>query len=133
MKKVRPMLFLLLALTAPGAWPEGLQKLNERGIAYASGGVGEDERSTLTAMAGDYNLKLVFADKEGGHFLADIRVAIQPPKGAPLLEAVADGPWFFAKLPPGNYVVNVAAGDERQSRKVAIGRTGRANLHFYWP
>lgn len=130
--KIRSYLALILALSSINAWGAGLEKRNEQGIAYASGGVGVDEREALKALAPDYNLKLVFADRDGGHFLSDIRVSIKPVKGEKLLETVADGPWFFAKLPPGSYVVTAGSGQAEQARKVTVAGKGRSTLHFYW-
>lgn len=45
------------------------------GVSYASGGVGTASIDRLNALAGGFNLKLVFADKSGA-YLADVRVNI---------------------------------------------------------
>lgn len=106
------------------------KKQSDGGVPYISGGIGEDERTALNAAAADYNLKLVFADKGGGHYLSDIKVSIKGAKGADVLEAVSDGPWFLAKLPPGSYRVTASAGDQRQSRSVTVGKQKQSRLAF---
>lgn len=108
------------------------QKQSDSGIPYVSGGIGEDERSALTAAAANYNLKLVFADKAGGHYLSDIKVSIKGARGTDVLAAVSDGPWFFVKLPPGSYKITATTGDQQQTRALAVGkqRLGTVSFHF---
>lgn len=133
--KTSLILAMILALASISGFaadvPAGIQpKQSDSGIAYVSGGIGQDEREALTAQAAGYNLKLVFADKSGGHYLSDIKVSIKGAKGADVLEAVADGPWFFAKLPPGSYRVSAAVGEQRQTRAVTVGKQRQSRLAF---
>lgn len=106
------------------------QKQSDSGIPYVSGGIGEDERAALNAAAATYNLKLIFTDKGGGHYLSDINVSIKGAKGADVLEAVSDGPWFLAKLPPGTYRVSAGIADQRQTRSVTVGKQKQSRLAF---
>lgn len=107
------------------------QKQSDSGVPYVSGGIGEDERSALNAAAANYNLKLIFADKSGGHYLSDVKVSIKGAKGASVLDAVADGPWFLTKLPPGAYKVTAVAGDQQQTRSVTVGKK-QSKVDFYF-
>lgn len=133
-------LILTLALGAVGplqAQPAesccaNLHKQSDSGIAYASGGIGEEERQALNSRAANYNLKLLFADKKSGEFLSDIRVSIKGTKGTDVLDAVADGPWFFASLPPGSYRVTAASGEQRQTRPIAVRKGKQSRLSFYF-
>jgi hypothetical protein len=61
-----------------------------------------------------------------------VRVRIADEKGAELLEAETDGPFFYARLAPGTYVVTAWYGDEAQSRRVRLGEKGAAVLALYW-
>ena len=101
------------------------------GIPYVSGGIGLDEREALRAMAKDYNLKLVFAIKEG-NYLADIGVLIKNAQGKTVLEAVSDGPWFYAKLPGGQYTVTAIMMEKTNTQNMQIKPAGHSVLHFYW-
>lgn len=132
-------LALLLAAASSLAFPAdeaccaAPQAQSANGIAYISGGIGEDERTALTAAAAGYNLKLVFADRSGGHFLSDVKVGIRNAKGEPVLDAVSDGPWFFVKLPPGSYRVSAAAEDKSLTRGVTVGKGKAKTLQFAMP
>ena len=101
------------------------------GIPYVSGGIGLDEREALSATASEYNLKIVFALKEG-NYLADASVLIKNAQGRTVLDAVSDGPWFYARLPTGQYAVTATMMEKANTEKVQIKPAGQSVLHFYW-
>lgn len=107
--------------------------LKQGDVVFASGGIGEDERQALAAMANDYNLKLIFASKASGAYLADISVSVVSTKGTKILDAVSDGPWFFAKLPAGRYKITAVAEGRSVVQQAVIGSERQTQLHFYWP
>jgi len=53
--------------------------------------VGSDEREELKSMAMGYNLKLIFA-KKNGNYLAGIGVAIYDSEGDLIFDATSEGP-----------------------------------------
>lgn len=101
------------------------------GIPYVSGGIGLDEREAMSAIASEYNLKIVFALKEG-NYLADASVLIKNAQGRTVLDAVSDGPWFYARLPAGQYAVTATMMEKANTEKVQIKPAGQSVLHFYW-
>jgi hypothetical protein len=101
------------------------------GIPYVSGGIGLDEREALSATASEYNLKIVFALKEG-NYLADASVLIKNAQGRTVLDAVSDGPWFYARLPAGQYAVTATMMEKANTETVQIKPAGQSVLHFYW-
>ena len=100
-------------------------------IPYVSGGVGVEERDRLKSMAGDDNLALSFALKNG-HYLGGAEVSIKDGKGNDLVEAVSDGPLFFAKLPAGRYVVEATAMGKTITRAVNISANRQTHVFFAW-
>src|SRR4030042_2735367 len=92
-----------------------------QGIPYVSGGIGSDEREKLAAIGKNYSLKLVFAIK-GGEYLADVEVEISDSTGKKVLDAVADGPWFFTNLPPGKFTITATMMGKEQKRGAHIGK-----------
>ena len=101
-------------------------------VYYVSGGVGEDSVERLNARARDFNLKLVFTLNEG-NYLADVDVVIVDARGAKLIEHTADGPFFFAKLPAGQYSVTATNEGKAVTRKVMVGASNLRTEHFRWP
>ena len=99
-------------------------------VAYASGGVSEESRDNLNAIAGDFNLKLVMATKSG-EYLSDVDVMITDDRGRPMVTAVADGPWFFARLPNGHYTVTASNHGATQRKSINVGgRQSRVDLRW---
>ena len=118
----------------PGWSPPGgfLRVQDYQGIRYVSGGVGEGERAALDALSGQFNLRLLFAMQGSGDYLADVRVNVVDSRGAVVLNASSNGPWFLVALPPGSYTVEVSAMDQTQRQSANIGGSSQSRLNFYW-
>src|SRR5262245_56608191 len=82
-------------------------------------------------MARDFNLKLVFTLSEG-NFLAGVPVRITDSRGRVVVEDVAEGPFFMAKLPAGSYTVTASKDGSTQTRKVQVG-SGLRTEYLRWP
>jgi hypothetical protein len=102
-----------------------------RGISYMSGGFGYDERNAMTISGKGYSLKLILSTKKGD-YLSDVEVRVEDGAGKEVLSALSEGPWFFAQLPPGDYVVNATALGKPQRKPLRVGGSGQAALHFIW-
>jgi hypothetical protein len=113
--------------------PKGKQEPSVReDVKFVSGGIGIASQEHLKAIEKDFNLKLVFTLVEG-NYLADIAVTIKDAKGKTVIEHVADGPFFMARLPAGIYAVTARRNGEVQTRKVTI-RSGRLLTEYLrWP
>jgi hypothetical protein len=114
-----------------GPGTAGLQVRKAGEISYLSGGVGKPERDQLRAMEKDFNLKLVFTLADG-KFVASVRVVVSDAKGRKLLEHVADGPYFLARLPAGHYSIAATFAGKTETRKidVAAGRLRTEQLRW---
>ena len=102
----------------------------QNGVSFASGGIGIDSEQQLKAREKEFNLKLVFTLVEG-NYLADVGVSIKNAAGKTLVEHVADGPFFLAKLPAGTYTVATNYEGKSQTRKVSVG-AGLKTEYFRW-
>ena len=100
-------------------------------VSYVSGGVSEEDRAAFDSIVRDFNLKLVFATKNG-EYLSDTEVVVSSGRGQPVLEARSDGPWFFARLPSGQYTVTASANGRSIRRSVVVGARGLRTLDFRW-
>ena len=120
-----------LPLAADSGVPPLIQPVTQGDITYVSGGFGMDERQALNDAARDYNLKLVFAEKGSGAYVADVKLAIADAKGRTILEAVSEGPWFLVKLMPGRYKVTAEALGQSLTQQVRVG-SRLTTRHLYW-
>lgn len=118
------------APTQPAA-PPALQAQQQGNITFVSGGAGDEDRAALKQVESQYNLRLLFAARNGD-FLANIGVTLADTGGRTLLDTVADGPIFYAHVAPGRYRLTVSNGGQSQSRNISLSATGAVSADFYW-
>ena len=109
----------------------GIATAAEQNVKFVSGGVGEDSAQRMAALGKEFNLKLLFAAKDG-HYLGDIAVTISDGAKHKVLETTAEGPFLFAQLPPGRYSIVATYAGLAQTRSIAIAATGRREVVFRW-
>ena len=102
------------------------------GVTYVTGGAGTEAVDRLRAMEKDFNLKLVFALKNG-EYLADVDVSVVDAANHVVLNTSSEGPLLLAKLPAGNYQVNANYRGSVERRAVAVGATTLRTIDFRWP
>lgn len=102
----------------------------QNGIAYVTGGIGEEEQAAMKAIRTDYNLLLTFATKSGA-YRSDVQLDIMDAKGASLVTVPNAGPMFFAKLPPGTYRVSAAAEGKTFKRTIKVGKAPK-EIILHW-
>jgi hypothetical protein len=107
-----------------------LQAQQQGNITFVSGGAGDEDRDALHQVENQYNLRLMFAARNGD-FLANIGVTLSDARGKAVLDTVAEGPIFYAHVPPGRYRVTVSNQGQAQSRDITIGN-GPVRQDFYW-
>jgi hypothetical protein len=99
-------------------------------IMYATGGVGEDERMEMDAMGKDYNVKMVFVEAPR-YYVSGVMVKIEDSRGKVLLETTSSGPWFFAKLPQGDYRFIASFHDHQELKNLNVA-SGHETVEFFW-
>ena len=104
----------------------------QKGIQYESGGGTLAEKSAMQGFCDlkKYNLKVVFK-ATARRYLKEMKVAVQDTAGKTILSVDCKGPWFFAKLPEGEYLVRASVMGHEQVKKVVV--TGELKtLEFQW-
>lgn len=103
------------------------------GVAAVSGGASVEEFAALNREASNYSLKLVFAARGSGAYLADVDVTLKSlPGRETVLERRTEGPLLLAALPPGRYEMTAVFHDvvpgapTTQRRLIQVPRHGRA-------
>lgn len=108
-----------------------VQPLQQNGISYLSGGVGEDEARAISQAQG-YNLHVTFAIGPENKYVADVDIAIRNASGQTLLTLDETGPLVFVQLPPGKYTVVATRNDEERRATAEVGSGAPRNLVFHW-
>jgi hypothetical protein len=100
-------------------------------VPYLTGGVGQEELAQLAEQATGFNVKILFADRDGA-FITGVKATIRAPGGRPLLQVASGGPILFAKLPPGNYEIEATYQGVRKDHRLSIGSKGRSETTLRW-
>jgi len=100
--------------------------------AVMSGGIGSSARDELAAKAHGYNTKLVFA-LSSREYISDVDVEITNAAGRKVASHRTEGPWMFARLPPGDYTVRATFNGNTLTKKVSVGKEGQKVVNFLWP
>jgi hypothetical protein len=104
-------------------------------VSYISGGVGESEAEMMRGIAKDYALEIVFVEKSKQRevFLADVKVQIEDANENVMLNAVTEGPYLFANLPQGKYLVIAEYNGVEKRHWVSIQGIKHQRVVFWWP
>ncbi|HUI17644.1 MAG TPA: carboxypeptidase regulatory-like domain-containing protein [Alphaproteobacteria bacterium] len=135
MIKARIMLLLLAStlMSFPASAQVSMEPRTQGSITYISGGIGLDDMEMLRELRPSYNMHLLFASQGSGQYLAEVNVKILDQKGQTLLEAIADGPYFYAKVSPGKYRIVAESEGIALSKIVEVSGKGPISESFYWP
>jgi len=80
------------------------------GTTYITGGVGDEELAELKAKSGEFNLHLLLT-APGGAFVSDVHLRVADASGAAVLDITGAGPYVYAHLKPGKYMLDASAAD----------------------
>jgi hypothetical protein len=120
------------ALAAADGLPYNDIQSGPGGVSFVAGGIGVEAQERLDARADDFNLKLVFTVEEG-NYIADVDVVVRDAAGRTVVEETADGPFFMAKLPAGQYKVSATYDGKTRTRSIQVGEQGLRTAYLRWP
>ena len=101
-------------------------------VQATSGGVSLNARDNLRSQTPEHNIKMVFA-LNTGNYLSDVQVKVTDNTGRTVLNDISNGPWLFAKLPPGNYTATATYNGKAVTQRISIGKSGVRTAQFRWP
>jgi hypothetical protein len=102
------------------------------GTAFLSGGIGDDEREAIAAERGAFSLRMLFAARRSGAYLADVRVTILADGHKVVFDRTVDGPWLLIDLPLGAYAVEASVLGQTQRKRTRIHPGDRHEMVFYF-
>ncbi|WPN47497.1 MULTISPECIES: hypothetical protein [unclassified Pseudomonas] len=129
---------LLLPALSPAASLEPIdssgvqvQRQEQNGITYLSGGIGEDEAKAIQQTTG-YNLHMTFSVGTGDEYTPDVNVVIQKKPGETVLTLNEAGPLVYVQLPAGKYIVIATRNGQSRQDTADVGSGAPRNLVFHW-
>ena len=109
----------------------GVTTAAAQNVKFVSGGVSDDSAERMAALGKEFNLKLLFAAKDG-HYLADVAVSISDTGNRKILDTISEGPFLLAQLPPGRYAITATYAGAAQTRSTTVAAAWRRELIFRW-
>ena len=103
-------------------------------VIYMTGGIAE-EAEMMRSVAKEYALEIALIQKlnEQEEFLADVKIKVLDAKENVVLETTTDGPYLYANLPEGHYLVIAKFNEEVKQQKVLISAKKHQKVVLWWP
>ncbi len=133
--RARPLFLATALATMLGSAPalaltEGV---TTQGLAFISGGVGQDERETMSSRRNQFSLHLTAAAKRSGAYLGDVQIRIvEAASGRIVLETTMDGPWLLVGLALGEYRIEARHANQALAKSTRIHASDLHEVIFYF-
>ncbi len=135
MKKLHAILMLAFVLIAFHAFAgkNAIESMTQGDVEFVMGGVGEDEHKAMRAIQSNYNMHLVFAVKDTGEYVTDVKLKVTNSGGKTVLDTVTNGPDLFAKLHPGQYKLVADRDGHVIKETILVPKKHGVSVTLYWP
>lgn len=93
-------------------------------VSYVTGGIPYEQLPAFTAARGQFPLNIEVYERDGAKnaFTADAEVKLVAAKsGDVVLEATTQGPYLWAKVPPGQYKLQTTLNGKMKESRVSVG------------
>ncbi|AWV05495.1 hypothetical protein DM992_40010 (plasmid) [Burkholderia sp. JP2-270] len=114
------------------AFADNLSERHDHGIAYITGGVGLDEVAALRSIASRYSMRAQFSSASG-ESLSGVVLQLRKRDGTLVFSATSDGPYLYAKMPPGTYRMTATFDGVERKRTVTVPARGGVSVTLTWP
>ncbi len=104
-------------------------------ISYVTGGVAYEQLPSFHQARPDYPLNVEVYEKAGekNQFTADAEVKLIGRGGNVVLDATADGPYLWAKVPPGQYTLQTTLNGKMLERRVSVNANSPTRAIVVFP
>lgn len=133
--KTLPAFLIISALLAQVSCASAAPTVTETALAtYISGGIGSDEAAQMKSMASQYGLEILSVVKSAqrDQYTADFNVLVTDRKGTVFIDAIAEGPFFLANLPAGNYQLKITQDGAVKAQRITLKKGVHQRLVFTW-
>jgi hypothetical protein len=104
-------------------------------VAYVTGGIPFEQIPAFTLARSSYPLNIEVYEKAGAksEFTADAQIKLFDRSGNVVLDAKTEGPYLWAKVPPGQYRLQTTLNGRMQEQRVSIGSSGATRAVVTFP
>jgi len=104
-------------------------------MSYVTGGIPYEQIPSFQQARGQYSLNIEVYEKAGAknEFTADALVKLFDRSGNVVLDAKTEGPFLWAKVPPGQYKLQTTLNGKMKESRVAINSSGSTRAIVVFP
>jgi hypothetical protein len=105
----------------------------ELSIMFVSGGDTAQSRAGMQRMSSDFDLLLTLVMANRDMHYGDTRIRVtDTTTGKQILDASADGPFFYIQIPPGDYMIDSELHGQHLVKSARIAPHQTKHLTFDW-
>ena len=133
-KYLAPILTVGLLALSGTAFAQIPETQHSDGIAYISGGVGEDEALAIVAESKQWPLMLELSQLENGRgvWIFGAQIKIMNDQKKVIFDAVSEGPYILINLEAGAYFIEASYQGVVQKQSVAVKTGQNQKLSIFW-
>ena len=133
-KYLAPILTVGLLALSGTAFAQIPETQHSDGIAYISGGVGEDEALAIVAESKQWPLMLELSQLENGRgvWIFGSQIKIINDQKKVIFDAVSEGPYILINLEAGAYFIEASYQGVVQKQSVAVKAGQNQKLSIFW-
>ena len=107
---------------------------HSQGIAYISGGVGQEESDAILAEAKQWPILLELSQLENGRgvWIFGSQINIKNQQQKVIFDAQADGPYMLINLAPGVYQITASYQGVQQVRTLTVKADFSQKINIFW-
>jgi hypothetical protein len=131
---IRSLALIFGLLLGSSVWAQIPQTQSSQGIAYITGGVGEEESTAILAEAKQWPLLLELSQLENGRgvWIFGSQIKILNTKNAVIFDAKADGPYMLINLTAGDYTIQASYQGVEQKKAISIKSGAVQKISIFW-
>ena len=95
-------------------------RTNLKGVAYITGGIGEEQKAEMKAHAKAFNVHLLFSEGISGRAVTDLNVDIYSETDEQVFRVINAKPLLYVQLPAGTYTILANNAGQRLRHKFTL-------------
>lgn len=132
---IKPLILLVLVLLSfvQAAYAQPPKTITTpNGIAYMSGGIGEEEVLEMRLHAKKFTLNLLFSEGTSGRWVTDVNVNVYNQNDERVFRIVGAKPLLYINLPAGTYTILANNNGEKLRHKLTIEDSVNQKVILNW-